>query len=104
VARAGISVLYGFAGGAVGAAYAQLIARSLSPVDGVMRELPETPVKRSRLAGVLIGGIGGGAFVAVLAGFMYSDVGHRSAVATMAVQAFLAVGAIGAGLGLLSGL
>ena len=56
---------YGVAlcGAAIGAGLAFLIARSLGPVDGVWRDLSELPVRRSRLLGAVVGGVGGGVMV-----------------------------------------
>ncbi|MCA9068727.1 MAG: hypothetical protein KDA84_07380 [Planctomycetaceae bacterium] len=98
-------LIYGLAlGGAIlGAGLAFLIARSLSPVDGVWRDLTKEPVQNSRLLGAIVGGVGGGVIGAGVAFYMYGD-GRAADNIPMMVQAILAVGFIGALLGLVSGL
>jgi hypothetical protein len=98
-------MVYGIAldGAAVGGTCAMLIARSVSPVGGVFHDLHEEPVRRSRLAGALVGGVAGGVMGAILPARMYAGESTDSPV-PIVVQGFLAVGTVGALLGLVSGI
>jgi hypothetical protein len=100
-------LIYGLtlAGAAIGAGIAFLVARSLGPVDGVWREPADLPVRRSRLWGVVVGGVGGGVIGAIVTAFMYGgeQSGGNPPLMPMIVLSFLAVGFIGALLGLVSG-
>jgi hypothetical protein len=98
-------LIYGPAlvGAALGAGIAFLAARSLSPVGGVWRELAELPVRRSRLLGAVVGGLGGGVIGAVVVWRMYGGEQFEGNL-PMVVQGFLAAGFVGALLGLVSGL
>ena len=79
-----------------------LIARSFSPIDGVWRELSEMPIRRSRLWGAVAGGVGGGVIGAIAVAAMYGGEQTEGNLPLM-VQGFLAVGFVGALLGLVSG-
>jgi hypothetical protein len=95
---------YGLAlcGAAAGASLTFLIARSLGPVDGVWREVSEVPVRRSRLLGAIVGGAGGGVIGAIVVAVMYGGEQVEGNL-PMVVQGFVAVGFVGALLGLVSG-
>jgi hypothetical protein len=97
-------LVYGLAlcGAAAGAGLAFLIARSLGPLDGVWRDVSGVPVRRSRLLGAVVGGVGGGVIGAIVVAVMYGGEQTEGNL-PMVVQGFLAVGFIGALLGLVSG-
>ena len=98
--RPNMLLIYGLAlaGAGVGVGIAFLVARSLSPVDGVWRELPELSMRRSRLWGAVIGGVAGGVIGAIFVVVMY-----RGQQEPPVVASFFAVGFLGALLGLISG-
>jgi len=97
-------VVYGLAlaGAAIGGVCAFVIARSVSPVGGAYRDLPKGPFPRSRLVGALVGGVGGGLFGALITGLMFGGEPVEGNL-PIVVQGFLAVGTVGALLGLVSG-
>jgi hypothetical protein len=97
-------LIYGLAlaGAAIGGALAFLIARAIGPVDGVWRELTSLPVRRSRLWGAVAGGVGGGIIGAAVVALMYGGKQFENNLPII-VQGFLAVGLLGALLGLVSG-
>src|SRR5205814_243965 len=97
-------LIYGLAlsGAALGAGLAFLIAHRLPPIDGVWREVPVTPVRRSRLWGTVAGGLFGGVIGAVVVLLMYGGV-QVDASLPLVMQGFLGVGFLGALLGLISG-
>ena len=90
-------LIYGLAlvGAALGVGIAFLVARSLSPVEGVWREPAELPVRRSRLLGAVVGGVGGGVIGAIVVGIMYGGEQVEGNL-PLVVQGFLAVGFVGA--------
>lgn len=98
-------LMYGLAlfGAAAGAGLAFFWAASIAPVDGVWRDLASSPVRRSRLWGVLAGSLFGGLLGAVVTGAMYGGVQFDGSL-PLVVQGFLAVGFVGGLLGLVSGL
>jgi hypothetical protein len=71
-------------------------------VDGVWRELAELPVQRSRLWGAVIGALAGGAIGAIVVAVLYGGEQGEGNLPLM-VQGFLAVGFLGALLGMVSG-
>ena len=87
------------AGAAAGGLCAFVIARVIGPVGGTFREVQLVPVRRSRLLGVIVGGLGGGLIGGIVPYVMYGGQEELSVV----LQGVLAVGAIGALLGLVSG-
>jgi hypothetical protein len=97
-------LIYGLAlaGATVGAGIAFLVAASFRPVDGAWRDLGKLPVRRSRLRGALIGGVAGGVFGALVVAFMYGGQQSEGNL-PLVLQGFLAVGFVGALLGLVSG-
>jgi hypothetical protein len=97
-------LIYGgaLAGAVCGAASAFVLAKSYGPLNGEWKDLAELPVRRSRLLGAVVGGIGGGAVGAAVIWFMYRDVQTEGNL-PIALQGFLAVGIVGALLGLVSG-
>lgn len=97
-------VVYGFAlcGAAIGAGLVFLFVLTRAPVGGVWRDLSALPVRRSRLLGAVVGGVGGGAIGALVVVFMYGAEQTEGNL-PLAVQGCLAVGFIGALLGLVSG-
>jgi hypothetical protein len=87
------------AGAAAGGLCAFVLARAIGPVGGMFREVQLVPVRRSRLLGVIVGGLGGGLIGGVVPYVMYGGQEELSVV----LQGALAVSAIGALLGLVSG-
>jgi hypothetical protein len=90
------------AGAVCGAASAFVLAKSFGPLNGEWKNLAELPVRRSRLLGAVVGGVGGGVLGAALVKFMYGNVQTEGNL-PIVLQGFLAVGIVGALLGLVSG-
>lgn len=96
--------VYGAAlvGAVCGAMVAFILAKSCGPLNDEWKDIGQLPMRRSRLLGAAIGGIGGAAVGALVVWFMYGNQQIEGNL-PMVLQGALAVGLVGALLGLVSG-
>jgi hypothetical protein len=94
---------YALVGAVAGAVLAFVVAKMAKPVDGRWIDVQDDESRRSRLKGAIIGGLAGGVFGALVVKFLYGDDPGAEEMSLM-LQGFLAVGLVGALLGLVSGL